>query len=259
MEQISVTVFRPKGRKYYQAQWVDPITGRKKTRSTGANIKRDAERFAGKLQSELNSGTYHGKLKTKWKEFRERYESEVVPGMAKRTGEKVRAAFRAVERIVNPKMLATVNSEQISRFTAELRREGLAEPSVKGHLAHLKSALRWAHGVGLLAKVPKITMPKRTAGMKGRPLTTEEFERMLAAVPKVVGRNLRRNRTRIILKLARATGPARCARGGTSGMRMYDCGRGGILASPTMGLVVVRSPARGNRSPALDGRFRIVR
>lgn len=207
MAEIKVTVFKPKGRKYFQAQWVDPITGKKKTRSTGTNLKREAERFAGKLAGELNSGTYRGKLQTKWSDFRERYESEVVPGFADRTAEKVRATFRAVERIINPKMLATLNGEQISRLTSELRKQGLAEPTIKSHLAHLKSALRWAKDIGILTEVPKIIMPKRTAGMKGRPITTEEFERMIDTVPKVVGRSLRRNRTRLICKLAKVPGP----------------------------------------------------
>jgi hypothetical protein len=53
----------------------------------------------------------------------------------------------------------------------------------------LKAVLRWAHSQGLLAVVPKLVMPKRAKAakmMKGRPITTEEFERMLAAVPHVV-------------------------------------------------------------------------
>jgi hypothetical protein len=40
----------------------------------------------------------------------------------------------------------------------------------------------------LLPKVPDFHMPKRAKGltlMRGRPITTEEFERMLAAVPKL--------------------------------------------------------------------------
>ena len=44
--------------------------------------------------------------------------------------------------------------------------------------------------MGLLTEAPKIDMPKRAKGsrkMKGRPITGEEFDRMLAKVPDVVG------------------------------------------------------------------------
>ena len=42
--------------------------------------------------------------------------------------------------------------------------------------------------MGLLTKAPAIEMPKVVKGqtmMRGRPITAEEFDRMLAAVPKV--------------------------------------------------------------------------
>lgn len=41
-------------------------------------------------------------------------------------------------------------------------------------------ATRWAHKHGLLLKVPEFTMPSEAKGSKGRALSLEEFERMLA-------------------------------------------------------------------------------
>ena len=44
--------------------------------------------------------------------------------------------------------------------------------------------------MGMLGEVPIIKMPKRAKGakqMKGRPITTEEFERMIAKTPDIVG------------------------------------------------------------------------
>jgi integrase len=49
--------------------------------------------------------------------------------------------------------------------------------------------MRWAYREGLLVTLPKFTMPKRVKGakvMRGRAVTTEEFERMLKVVPKLV-------------------------------------------------------------------------
>jgi integrase len=49
--------------------------------------------------------------------------------------------------------------------------------------------MRWAHRQGLLLALPQFTMPKRVKGakvMRGRPITTEEYERMLKVVAAVV-------------------------------------------------------------------------
>ncbi|MCL4190690.1 MAG: site-specific integrase, partial [Thermoguttaceae bacterium] len=56
--------------------------------------------------------------------------------------------------------------------------------TVAAYCRHLKAALNWAVSVGLLHKAPAIRPPKQDSGdeMKGRPITTEEYERMLAKV-----------------------------------------------------------------------------
>ena len=70
-----------------------------------------------------------------------------------------------------------------------LRREGKSEFTIRNYFAHLKAAMRWAASVGLLAAVPdfpKVQRAKRGKSMKGRPITTEECERMLSVVGKVL-------------------------------------------------------------------------
>ncbi len=194
-EEIRVTVFRRAGRKFFEAQWVDPVTGKKKTKSTGKERKRDAERVAGELESELRDGRYHHNTNVTWNEFRERYESDVASGLARRTQELFGTAFNAVERIIDPKFLQSLSAEQISRFQRELRkpsnkgRKPVSDATVKCYLRHLKVSLNWAQSLGMVASVPPITMPNKRAGgdMKGRPVTAEEFDRMLASVEAVVG------------------------------------------------------------------------
>src|SRR3954471_9351553 len=54
---------------------------------------------------------------------------------------------------------------------------------------HLKAVLRWAHAGRLLSALPEFPRTKRAKSvklMKGRPIATEEFERMLVVVPKVL-------------------------------------------------------------------------
>jgi integrase len=110
---------------------------------------------------------------------------EVLPSLARKTDEKFSVVFNSVERALNPDRLAHLTESRISAWQAKLRQDGLTETTIKGYSAHLKAALRWAERMGLLVKAPKIDMPKRAKGskvMKGRPITGEEFERMLAKV-----------------------------------------------------------------------------
>ena len=43
---IRVTVFKRPSRANFEAQWVDPASGKNKMKSTGHKVRRDAERWA---------------------------------------------------------------------------------------------------------------------------------------------------------------------------------------------------------------------
>jgi integrase len=192
---IRVTLIRPVDRKFFQAQWDDPVTGKTKTQSTKTTTKRDAERFAAKLEVELNSGEFKRPVAMTWKEFRDRYESEVGSTKAEKTRLKTQSMFNAVTELFDPHLLASVASgEFISRYAAKLREKdrgenrekGLAVYTVRSHLAELRKVLRWAVKLGFIQKMPHIEFPRKVGGMKGRPITEEEFDRMIACVPKLV-------------------------------------------------------------------------
>ena len=76
----------------------------------------------------------------------------------------------------------------MSRFQAEARKEGMKATTLARHLRHIKAGLRWGERQGLMVKAPAIEMPKLPKGQslaKHRPVTAEEFDRLLLAVPKV--------------------------------------------------------------------------
>ncbi len=184
-DDIKVTVVKFGDRKLLQMQFVDPLTRKKKTRSTGTTVRRDAERAAAKWESELREGRYAHAGKITWEDFRERYEREVLPGLAKTTGDKISCVFNSVEAILNPARLRELTPERLSHFQAKLREGGKAESTIAGTLAHLRAALQWATGLGMLSAVPKMDKPKRIKGgkvMKGRPISGEEFDRLLMKV-----------------------------------------------------------------------------
>jgi len=92
------------------------------------------------------------------------------------------------EQIGSLSHLAKVDSSAVSRFQAMLRDETVKESTILCYLKHLRAALSWAHELGMLTDIPKITLPKRgrtSKKMRGRPLVGEEFDRLLAAVPLV--------------------------------------------------------------------------
>ena len=203
-EGIRVYVVEFGDRAYYQLQWRDPITGRLRTKSTRlrrSGLARDfkvAERMAGELEAKLNAGEAVIPSRFLWEHFRARYEAEVVPGLAPRTGEKITSVFDRFEADINPRRLWDVDEKRLSAFVSKLRKgEGgkrkLAESTIAGHLAHLKAALNWAKLQKLIAHLPgfprikRAKMSKGAKVMRGRPITTEEFERMLGRVDDVVG------------------------------------------------------------------------
>jgi len=169
-------------------RYVDPVTGKQKTRSTRTSNRRNAERAAAKWEAQLLEGRYHPPTRISWSEFRERYEDEKLASLSANTFEAASAAFNHLEAIVHPQKLEALNAVTLSQFQAGLRKTGMRETSIASHLRHIRAALSWGVSMDLLPKVPAIQMPKRSRGhtlMRGRPLTQAEFDRMLAAVPDV--------------------------------------------------------------------------
>jgi hypothetical protein len=103
------------GRKYLYMRYIDPVTETAVARSTRETRRREAEKVAAKWEAELQEGRYKSPLKVSWVEFRHRYEDEVLPSLAHKTGAKVDATFNAVARILNPQKLAGLTADRISR------------------------------------------------------------------------------------------------------------------------------------------------
>lgn len=191
MNEIKVSIFKRSGRRFYEMQYRDPETGQKVRKSSEQTTQRAAEREAAKWEKEIIENGNHGRDgRILWADFRERYESEVLPGLADKTDKKAWGVLNVFERLMKVKRLCNITSDTLSRYQQKLREAGRSESTIKSHLAHLRAALSWAVGVKLLREVPampNVQRAKSSKMMKGRPITGEEFERMLAKVPDVVG------------------------------------------------------------------------
>jgi len=187
-DEIHVTVSSYGDGRNLMMVYKDPISGRKVARSSGTTNRREAERRAAVWQDELNSGRYQSPSKLTWAEFRRRYAAERLEAMPEATQVAYRVARDHFQRLIDPDRLAKLTPQVMSRFQADARREGMKATTLARHLRHIKAALRWAERQGMIAKAPAIEMPKLPKGQslaKHRPPTAEEFDRMLAAVPKV--------------------------------------------------------------------------
>ena len=164
--------------------YVDPISGRKKAKSASTTDWREAERQAGELEKELRAGRYCPPSKVTWQQFRKRYETEKLAGLSHNTALAWGTAANHLQRVLNPDRLCKLTPQAMSRFAAKLREEGTGEVALGTYLRTLRAALGWAVDQGMLAAVPKMDAPRR-GGARARAVTAEEFDRMLAAVPKV--------------------------------------------------------------------------
>ena len=190
-DSVKVHIFKRKGRKNYEAEFTDPRTGHKHRKTLDTVNKRQAERKAGQLEAELREGQWRATRKTKWKDFRKKYETEGIFDLAPASVQVFRNAANKLEALVHPSTLQSLTEEKLNSFTTQILNEGLSKFTAASYLRQMKAALRWAVGQKLLMECPTIRMPKGSSSgkAKGRAVTTEEFERMLSNVSKVVGEN----------------------------------------------------------------------
>jgi integrase len=189
-DRIKVYILTPKDRSTLQLQWVDPVTGTRRTKSAETDDLGAAEDARADHEYRLNNGLYQEVSKLDWERFREMFEQEYLAGLRLRTREKYTCVLDVFEQIINPAKLRAVNERTLSLFVKGMRERkkqrtrkvGLAPMTIKNYLIALKTALGWAVEQKLLPSMPKfpsIKVPKK----KPQPIPAESFERLLAKAP----------------------------------------------------------------------------
>ena len=198
-KEIKVYVIKVGDRQNYYLEWEDPTTQKRRRKATDISAtdsrkdRKAAQRLATEMEIKIQNGMGALPSKYLWSDFRRRYEEEVVPGLALQTAVKVQVVLDRVEGILSPKRLLDMTESRLSHLVAAMRKQGVAETTIKGYLAHLKAAMNWAVRQRLLVvcpNFPRLHRAKRSGGtsMKGRPVKTDEFGRMLSATDSVVGK-----------------------------------------------------------------------
>ena len=187
-DEIKVHVVRVNNRPYWYMRYTDPETGRRVAKSSEETDKAKAMKAAGKWEDDLQAGRYQRVSNPTWAEFRTKFEDDVLDGKSQHTFNTATCVLNRVQAIANPERLRHLTADRIGYFVKELRSEKKSEQTIRSYLKNLFWALRWARDKGMLAKLPKVEMPGQDDGeddaMKGRPITGEEFDRMIEAIPK---------------------------------------------------------------------------
>jgi len=178
------------GRTYLVLRWTDPKTGAQKQKSARTSDRKKAERLAGKIEGDLNAGIVVNPSRVPWSYFREQFEAIKFPLLSRQARYTYDTVFNNVERILNPKSVSDIRAPHLAVFQAELIQQQRRLATIVSYLKHLRSSLNWAKDHELIDHVPKFILPRLPKGskiMRGRPITDEEFQQMLEAVPNVVG------------------------------------------------------------------------
>lgn len=197
-DRIKVHVCKYPDRANLVLLYKDPLTGKHVTKSAKTTSERNALKAAGEWEDQLRTGRYAAPSRVTWADFREKYENEVLVGLAYSTRHKYGCTLDVVERVLNPQRVRDITTERLSYLQGEVRkgqklkgrnRRPVAPATVDGYMRTVKSILSHAVDWGYLPAMPKVRREKRAAAeskAKGRPLVLEEFERLLAVVPDVL-------------------------------------------------------------------------
>ncbi len=181
---MKVLVRRKPDRDTLQLYYVDPLTGRDRTKSARTNNWRMAERAAAAWEQQL---AQHGVVDSDptWSALRAEYERVVGAGQSAGSQESGDTAFGAFEKLIpESTRVSRITSLGIEQCAAQWRREGKRPATIDLYLSRVRTVLRWAHAHDLLASVPRF--PKRPRIQpRGRPLTDAEYRHLLRTCRRI--------------------------------------------------------------------------
>lgn len=180
-EEIHVKVTRSGNRRFLIMYFDDPASGKRLQRSTKQTRRKDAEKEAGKWEAELREGRYKPPSKVTWEEFRTLFlaEHENAPAATYRN---YATALRTVTKHCKVERLSDLTVERLDALGKAMREKGNSIATVRSYLNQIQVALNWAKSKKFIHEAIDVPMPKRPKGtkiMRGRPITGEEFDRML--------------------------------------------------------------------------------
>lgn len=189
-QKIKVLVRRKGSGRDLLLYYVDPVTGREVSKTSGTGDVEEAHKAAARWEDELLDR--RGQDGDGWNHFLDRFNEEYLIDLAPDSRRSYRTALNRYRDFMAPSTLADISASSMSQFRAKLIESDYRPASVANFLTHVKSALGWAKSVGMIREVPAVKMPRqgRQTFMRGRPISKAEYLRMLEACDKPEYRRL---------------------------------------------------------------------
>jgi integrase len=187
LNRIPRSVFRPADRPFYHVQYRHPLTGKVVTRSTKQTRERDAEAWAEQHLASLQMERAATRP-ISWRELCDEYVADQFPSQRASTKQKTTTCIEAVQEILSPKDANSLTTGDIRKFKKTIRDRQVSNYTINGYLASLRKILRWGQRNAFIRELPHIEMSEVVEPTRHVP-TTADYNRMVAAVPKVVGDN----------------------------------------------------------------------
>jgi integrase len=215
-----VRIAAPEGRPL-QLRYTCPVEGREIRISTNTYDQKEAEDQRDKLAAKLVLGIdakparrFTNSDRMSWEQFRDSFTRlKAATFRSENSRESAEYRLDVCEKVIDPRTLADMaKPSTLARLQAELlagagsprnqprkKKEGeesvvqklpqqkpRSAHTVRSYMMTLIAALNWAHGMKWLPERVDFAKMDADEPDKGRPLCGEEFDRLIAAVPKVV-------------------------------------------------------------------------
>ena len=144
--------------------WHDP-EGRKKSKKIGPKSR--AEKYARKVEGQIEAGTYSKPTRKSWTAFWDEWKEKIGPNMSVSNRDATLYAKEHFERLAKPTSLLSVTASRIDGYVAKRRLERGLRPkstvsvaTINKELRQLKAALKHAKKWGYIREVPEFTFLK---------------------------------------------------------------------------------------------------
>lgn len=199
----SVRIAQPAGRPL-QIRYTCPVLNREVRISVGSRNTKEAEELKSEIEAKLRLGIAVQGTKKKmrgpemeWAYFREEYRSLHLNTLRTKSIQNAESRLDIAERILRPLVLSDMAStSSLQQIQARLlagefskNNRPRSPHTVRGYMKAIIAALNWAYLQDWLTmppKIPRLKVSKRKV-MKGRPISSDEFNSMLNATILVVG------------------------------------------------------------------------
>lgn len=198
----TVRIAQPSGRPF-QVRYYCPAEKREIRVSVGSRELAEAEDLKATIEAKLRLGiAVQSKAAIRgpdmdWESFRELYRTLHLNALRDKSVQNAESRLDIAAKIVKPKTLAdlaettTLQILQAKLLAGDHSRDDRPRSphTVRGYMKAVVAALNWAYLQDWLTSPPKLPRFKASKRkmMKGRPITEDEFTKMLDVTPSVVG------------------------------------------------------------------------